>query len=217
MAYGLDRKEDELPKTVLVFDFGDRTFDLSILKINKGLFEVLSTGGDNHLGGIEFDNRLTCYLLKEFRSMYRNEIKFDNITNGLKRRLKSKSEQIKKSLSKENEFNDILSSLYEDKDLEIKITRSKFEELNEDIFKRIITLMEETLKKANLKKDEIDEIIMVGGSTNIPKIQDIVQEFFHGKKLNNSINPYETVASGAAIFTSTLSENKSIKKKKNKK
>jgi len=211
MAYGLDRKEDELPKTVLVFDLGGGTFDLSILKINKGLFEVLSTGGDNHLGGIEFDNRLTCYLLKEFRSMHRNEIKIDKITNIVKRRLKSKSEQIKESLSKKNEVYVIINSLYEGKDLEIKITRSKFEELNEDLFKRIIILMEETLKKANLKKDEIDEIIMVGGSTNIPKIQDIVQEFFHGKELNNSINPDEAVASGAAIFASTFSENKSEK------
>ncbi|ORY47158.1 heat shock protein 70 [Neocallimastix californiae] len=211
MAYGLEREVDESPKIVLVFDLGGGTFDLSILKINKSLFEVLSTGGDNHLGGIDFDNRLTCYLLKEFASMYKNEIKIDDITNGVKRRIKAKSEHIKELLSIKNEVNAIINSLYDGKDLNITITRSEFEKLNEDIFKRIIKLMEETLKKANLKKDEIDEVVMVGGSTNIPKIQEIVQEFFNGKKINKSINPNKAVASGAAIFASTLSENKSEK------
>ncbi|KAG4084240.1 Hsp70 protein-domain-containing protein [Neocallimastix lanati (nom. inval.)] len=157
MAYSIHKEENESSKIVLVFDLGDGTFDISILIINKGLFEELAISGDNHLGGIEFDNRLACYLLKEFGSMYRIEIKINNIMNEV-------NEQVKELLSDKNEVNIIIDFLYEGKDLKIKIIRSEFEELNEDLFKRIIKLMEKALKDANLEKDIIVENIIAVAS-----------------------------------------------------
>ncbi|KKP35406.1 MAG: Chaperone protein DnaK [candidate division TM6 bacterium GW2011_GWF2_32_72] len=196
LAYGLDKKKDE---TIAVFDFGGGTFDISILEISDGVIEVKSTNGDTHLGGDDIDHRLITYLIEEFKKDQGIDLRNDKMAL---QRLKEAAEKAKQELSTLSETEINLPYITADatgpKHLVIKISRAKLESLCEDIFKRLIEPCKKALADAGLTKDKIDEVILVGGSTRIPKIQQIVKDFF-GKEPNRSVNPDEVVSIGAAI------------------
>ncbi len=195
IAYGLNKKSDQ-ERNILVFDLGGGTFDISILSVDSTLFEVRATRGDTHLGGEDFDNALMRYCIEEFKE----ETGID-ISNNQKvlRRLKVSCEKAKRDLSLSQQVEIDIDSLAEGKDFNIKITRPQFEDLCKDLFKRCIKPIELALEDAQIQKDKIDDIILIGGSTRIPKIQEIVKEFFNGKELDKTINPDEAVAYGAAV------------------
>ena len=195
IAYGLNKKSDQ-ERNILVFDLGGGTFDISILSVDSTLFEVRATRGDTHLGGEDFDNELMRYCIEEFKE----ETGID-ISNNQKvlRRLKVSCEKAKRDLSLSQQVEIDIDSLAEGKDFNIKITRPQFEDLCKDLFKRCIKPIELALEDAQIQKDKIDDIILIGGSTRIPKIQEIVKEFFNGKELDKTINPDEAVAYGAAV------------------
>jgi len=196
LAYGMDKKESE---NIAVYDLGGGTFDVTILETGDGVVEVLSTGGDAFLGGDDFDNRVVDYLADEFKSTSGIDIKADIMAL---QRLKEAAENAKKELSAATETEINLPFITADasgpKHLVIKLTRAKFEALVEDLVERTITKVAEVLKDSGLGKSEIKEVIMVGGSTRVPLVQEKLKEFF-GKELNNSVNPDEVVAAGAAI------------------
>ena len=195
IAYGLDKKEKD-EKNILIFDLGGGTFDVSILNIDDGLFEVKATAGNTHLGGEDFDNRLVNHFIQEFQRKYKKDI--SNNKRSL-RRLRTASERAKRTLSSSAQANIEVDSLFEGIDFYTTITRARFEELCSDLFRGTLEPVENALLDAKLDKKSIDEIILVGGSTRIPKIQKLLQDFFQGKELNKSINPDEAVAYGAAI------------------
>jgi len=210
LAYGLDKKLTQ-DKNVLIFDLGGGTFDVSILSISEGsLFEVQSTAGDTHLGGEDFDERILHHFLQEFKRKYGKDIK--NNPRAI-RRLRTACERAKRTLSSSTEAVLEIDSLYEGIDFHSKISRARFEELNADLFRKTLEPVEQALRDAKLDKRAIDEIVLVGGSTRIPKIQKMLKEFFHGKDLNLSINPDEAVAYGAAVQAAILSgvQDQSIK------
>lgn len=194
IAYGLDKTEGE--KRILVFDLGGGTFDVSLLSIDEGVFEVLATSGDTHLGGEDFDNRVMDYFVKQYR-----EKKNKDITKDLKAmgKLKREVEKAKRTLSSQMSTRIEIDSFFEGEDFSETITRAKFEELNNDLFKKTLKPVEQVLKDANLKKEDIDDIVLVGGSTRIPKVQKLLEDFFNGKKASKGINPDEAVAYGAAV------------------
>jgi molecular chaperone DnaK len=196
LAYGLDKKKDE---KVAVFDLGGGTYDISVLELADGVFEVKSTNGDTHLGGDDFDERLIEWLITEFKKDQGIDLSKDPMAL---QRLKEAAEKAKMELSSTAQTDINLPFITADqsgpKHLNLTLTRAKFEQLCDDLIKRVIPPMQQALKDANLKPTEIDEIILVGGSTRIPKIQEIVKEFF-GKEPNRSVNPDEVVAIGAAI------------------
>jgi len=196
IAYGLNSNNNNEEKNILVFDLGGGTFDISILSLDSSLFEVRATRGDTHLGGEDFDNALMRFCIEEFK----DETGID-IGNNQKvlRRLKVACEKAKRELSLSQQAEIDIDSLAEGKDFNIKITRPQFEDICKDLFIRCIKPIELALKDAQIQKDKIDDIILIGGSTRIPKIQEIVKEFFNGKELNKSINPDEAVAYGAAV------------------
>jgi len=202
MAYGLDKKEEE---KVVVFDFGGGTMDVSVLEIGDGTFEVLSTDGNAFLGGADIDLRLSNYLIEEFKKQENIDISNDKMAM---QRIMDASEQAKKELSSTEETDINLPFLTANesgpKHLNTKITRSKLESLIEDIVAETIKHVETALKDSKLKKEDIDEIIMVGGSTRIPLVQKKVSEYFNGKELNKSVNPDEVVALGSAIQGAVL-------------
>ncbi len=197
LAYGLDKKDKSM--TIAVFDLGGGTFDISILELGDGVFEVKSTDGDTHLGGDDFDTRILDYLVDEFRKSDGIDLKKDPMAL---QRLRDAAEKAKVELSSSQKTNVNLPFITADssgpKHLSIDITRSKFEQLAEDLIKRTLTPCERALKGAKLKKSEIDQVILVGGSTRIPKIQEVVKEFFE-KEPSKGVNPDEVVAIGAAI------------------
>lgn len=206
IAYGLDKKGQTREKNVLIFDLGGGTFDVSVLSIDDGIFEVKSTAGDTHLGGEDFDNRLVDFFAKEFQRKYKKDI------TGNKRalrRLRTACERAKRTLSSSAQANLEIDSLFEGIDFYTSITRARFEELCADKFRGTLEPVEKALRDAAMDKSQIDEIVLVGGSTRIPKIQKLLQDFFNGKELNKSINPDEAVAYGAAVQAAILTNDKS--------
>ncbi|OWR47855.1 major heat shock 70 kDa protein Ab-like [Danaus plexippus] len=202
LAYGLD-KNLKGERNVLIFDLGGGTFDVSILNIDEGsLFEVKATAGDTHLGGEDFDNRLVNFLADEFKRKHKKDLR----TNPKAlRRLRTAAERAKRTLSSSTEANIEIDALFEGIDFYSRISRARFEELNADLFRVTLDPVEKALKDAKLDKNSINDIVLVGGSTRIPKIQSLLQNFFNGKKLNLSINPDEAVAYGAAVQAAILS------------
>ncbi|MDE2996159.1 MAG: molecular chaperone DnaK [Bacteroidota bacterium] len=203
LAYGLDKKDHE--EMVAVFDLGGGTFDISILELGDGVFEVKSTNGDSHLGGDDFDQRLIDWIADEFKKAEGIDLRSDAMAL---QRLKEAAEKAKVELSSSSQTTINLPFITATQDgpkhLTLDLSRSKFEHLVDDLVKRTIPPMQKALKDAGLSKEQIDEVILVGGSTRIPKIQEVVEEFF-GKKPNRSVNPDEVVSVGAAIQGGVLS------------
>jgi L1 cell adhesion molecule like protein len=202
IAYGLDKKKgNEKEKNVLIFDLGGGTFDVSILSIEDGIFEVKSTAGDTHLGGEDFDNRIVDHFVKEFKRKHKKDI------TGNKRalrRLRTACERAKRTLSASAQASIEIDSLFEGIDFYSSITRARFEELCADLFRGTLDPVEKSLRDAKMDKSSIDDIVLVGGSTRIPKVQKLLSDFFNGKELNKTINPDEAVAYGAAVQAAIL-------------
>ena len=199
IAYGLEKKSHE--KNVLIFDLGGGTFDVSILTIEDGIFEVKATAGDTHLGGEDFDNRMVDHFIKEFQRKHKKDI---TPNKRAVRRLRTACERAKRTLSASAQANIEIDSLFEGVDFYTSITRARFEELCSDLFKGTLDPVEKAMRDSKLDKSSIHEIVLVGGSTRIPKIQKLLQDFFNGKELNKSINPDEAVAYGAAVQAAIL-------------
>jgi len=201
IAYGLDKKGGS-EKNILIFDLGGGTFDVSVLAIEDGIFEVKSTAGDTHLGGEDFDNRLVNHFIQDFKRKHKKDISQNKRSL---RRLRTACERAKRTLSTSTTANLEIDALYEGIDFYTNISRARFEELCSDLFRSTMTPVESALRDAKMGKDEIHEIVLVGGSTRIPKIQKLLSDFFNGKTLNKSINPDEAVAYGAAVQGAILS------------
>ena len=202
IAYGLNNKKGKLGENnVLIFDLGGGTFDVSILSIEDGVFEVKATAGDTHLGGEDFDNRMVDHFVKEFQRKHKQDI------SGNKRavrRLRTACERAKRTLSASAQANIEIDSLFQGIDFYTSITRARFEELCADLFKSTLEPVEKAMRDAKMDKSSIQEIVLVGGSTRIPKVQKLLSDFFNGKDLNKSINPDEAVAYGAAVQAAIL-------------
>ncbi|KAH9656497.1 Heat shock 70 kDa protein BIP1 [Citrus sinensis] len=200
IAYGLDKKEGE--KNILVYDLGGGTFDVSILNIDDGVFEVRATRGDTHLGGEDFDHRVMDYFIKLIKKKYSRDISNDNKALG---KLRRECERAKRALSSQHQVRVEMESLFDGVDFSEPLTRARFEELNVDLFKKTMGPVKKALEDARLKKTEIDEIVLVGGSTRIPKIQQLLKDLFDGKEPNKGVNPDEAVAYGATVQGGILS------------
>ncbi|KAI8437447.1 hypothetical protein MSG28_011770 [Choristoneura fumiferana] len=201
LAYGLD-KDLKGERNVLIFDLGGGTFDVSILKITEGShFEVKSTAGDTHLGGEDFDNILVDFFANDFQRKYKKDLR--NNPKSL-RRLRTAAERAKRTLSTSTEASIDVDALFEGIDFMSRISRARFEELNSEFFNSTLVQVENALNYAKFDKNSIHDVVLVGGSTRIPKIQSILQNFFNGKKLNLSVNPDEAVAYGAAVQAAIL-------------
>lgn len=205
IAYGLDKKVGS-ERNVLIFDLGGGTFDVSILTIEDGIFEVKSTAGDTHLGGEDFDNRMVNHFVGEFKRKHKKDI---TENKRAVRRLRTACERAKRTLSSSTQASIEIDSLFEGIDFYTSLTRARFEELNADLFRGTLEPVEKSLRDAKLDKAQIHDIVLVGGSTRIPKIQKLLQDFFNGRELNKSINPDEAVAYGAAVQAAILSGDKS--------
>lgn len=205
IAYGLDKKGSG-ERNVLIFDLGGGTFDVSVLSIDDGIFEVKSTAGDTHLGGEDFDNRLVNHFIQEFKRKHKKDIAGNKRSV---RRLRTACERAKRTLSSSAQAAIEIDSLFEGVDFYTSITRARFEELCGDLFRKTMEPVEKSLRDAKIDKNRIDEIVLVGGSTRIPKVQKLLSEYFNGKELNKSINPDEAVAYGAAVQAAILSGDKS--------
>ena len=201
IAYGLDKNKDD-DTNVLIFDLGGGTFDVSLLNIEGGIFEVKATAGDTHLGGEDFDARLVRHFMDEFRRKHKKDISGN--ARAL-RRLRTACERAKRTLSSTAQTTIEIDSLYEGVDFYTTITRARFEELNMDLFRKCMEPVEQVLRDAKMDKSMVHEVVLVGGSTRIPKIQQMLSDFFNGKELNKSINPDEAVAYGAAVQAAILS------------
>jgi heat shock protein 1/8 len=203
IAYGLDKKASSSgEKNILIFDLGGGTFDVSLLSIEEGIFEVKSTAGDTHLGGEDFDNRMVNHFVQEFKRKYKKDISGN--ARAL-RRLRTACERAKRTLSSTAQTTIEIDSLYEGVDFYSTITRARFEELNMDLFRKCMEPVEKCLRDAKMDKTQVHEVVLVGGSTRIPKVQTLLQDFFNGKELCKSINPDEAVAYGAAVQAAILS------------
>jgi len=200
IAYGLDKKEGE--KNILVFDLGGGTFDVSLLTIDNGVFEVVATNGDTHLGGEDFDNRVMEHFIKLFKKKTGKDIRKDNRAV---QKLRREVEKAKRTLSTEFNTRIEIEAFIDGEDFSETFTRARFEELNIDLFRNTLKPVQKVLEDAGLKKTDIDEIVLVGGSTRIPKVQQLVKEFFDGKEPSRGINPDEAVAYGAAVQAGVLS------------
>ena len=200
IAYGLDKKGDK-ERNIMIFDLGGGTFDVSLLSIDDGVFEVKSTAGDTHLGGEDFDNRLVNHFIEEFKRKYHKDISGNARAV---RRLRTACERAKRTLSSATTANIEVDQLYEGIDFYTSITRARFEELNIDLFKSTIAPVERVLTYGKIDKNGVDEVVLIGGSSRIPKVQQLLQDFFNSKELNKSINPDEAVAYGAAVQAAIL-------------
>ncbi|KAL7811430.1 molecular chaperone bip1 [Trichoderma aethiopicum] len=200
IAYGLDKTDGE--RQIIVYDLGGGTFDVSLLSIDNGVFEVLATAGDTHLGGEDFDQRIINYLAKAYNKKNNVDISKDLKAMG---KLKREAEKAKRTLSSQMSTRIEIEAFFEGNDFSETLTRAKFEELNMDLFKKTLKPVEQVLKDANVKKSEVDDIVLVGGSTRIPKVQSLIEEYFNGKKASKGINPDEAVAFGAAVQAGVLS------------
>jgi endoplasmic reticulum chaperone BiP len=193
IAYGLDEKAE---KNILVFDLGGGTFDVSILGIDNGIFEVEATNGDTHLGDEDFDHRVMDHFNKVWKKKTGLDASKDKKAT---QKLKRETERAKKSLSSQTQVKIEIESFMDGKDFSETLSRARFEELNEDLFRKTLGPVEKVLADAKLKKQDIHELILVGGSTRIPKVQALLKEFFNGKEPNRGVNPDEAVAYGAAV------------------
>merc|ERR1719346_108847 len=202
IAYGLDKKGDG-ENNVLIFDLGGGTFDVSVLTIEDGIFEVKSTAGDTHLGGEDFDNRMVDHFLNEFKRKHKKDMSGNKRSL---RRLRTACERAKRTLSASAQASIEIDSLFDGVDFYTSITRARFEELCSDLFKGTIDPVEKALRDAKLDKNSIEDIVLVGGSTRIPKVQKLLQDFFNGKELNKSINPDEAAVYGAILTGDTSEE-----------
>ncbi|KAG2552926.1 hypothetical protein PVAP13_9KG491000 [Panicum virgatum] len=202
IAYGLDKKSSsDGEKNVLIFDLGGGTFDVSLLTIEEGIFEVKATAGDTHLGGEDFDNRLVNHFVQEFKRKNKKDISGN--PRAL-RRLRTACERAKRTLSSTAQTTIEIDSLYEGIDFYTTITRARFEELNMDLFRKCMEPVEKCLRDAKMDKSSVHDVVLVGGSTRIPRVQQLLQDFFNGKELCKSINPDEAVAYGAAVQAAIL-------------
>ena len=204
IAYGLDKKDGKA-RNVLIFDCGGGTHDVSLLTIEDGVFEVKATGGDTHLGGSDLDQRIVAYLIQEFQNKHKVVIE-DN--KRILRRLATAAEKAKRALSTSTTTTIEVDSLFNGIDLQMTLTRAKFENLCMDIFQRTMAPVEQVLTDSKLSKSQVDEIVLVGGSTRIPKIRELLTKFFNEKELCHHINPDEAVAYGAAVQAALLSGSK---------
>ncbi len=200
IAYGLDKNKDD-DTNVLIFDLGGGTFDVSVLNIEGGIFEVKATAGDTHLGGEDFDSRLLRHFSEEFKRKHKKDISGN--PRAL-RRLRTACERAKRTLSSTAQTTIEIDSLYDGVDFYTSITRARFEELCMDLFRKCMEQVEKTLRDSKIDKSKINEIVLVGGSTRIPKIQQMLSDFFNGKELNKTINPDEAVAYGATVQAAIL-------------
>lgn len=203
IAYGLDKADAE-EQNVLIFDLGGGTFDVSLLTIDEGVFEVMATAGDTHLGGEDFDNALVDHCVKDFKR--KNKKDPSNNPRSM-RRLRTQCESAKRTLSAAVRATIEVDSLFDGVDFHITITRAKFEQLCNEQFRNCLEPCRKVLQDAKISKNEVNEIVLVGGSTRIPKIQALLSQFFNGKELNKSINPDEAVAWGAAVQAAVLTDN----------
>lgn len=199
IAYGLNKKGE---KNILVFDLGGGTFDVSLLTIDDGVFEVLATNGDTHLGGEDFDQRVMDYMIKLFKRKYSKDVSKD--VRALAK-LRRECEKAKRALSSQTQVRIEIESLHDGQDFSETLTRARFEELNSDLFRRTLKPVEKVMKDAGMSKGEVHEVVLVGGSTRIPKVQQLVSDFFNGKTPSKGINPDEAVAYGAAVQAGILS------------
>jgi heat shock protein 1/8 len=209
IAYGLDKKEkgtDDSNRNVLIFDLGGGTFDVSLLTIDDGIFEVKATAGDTHLGGEDFDNRLVTWCVQEFKRKHKTD---PTGNNRAMRRLRTACERAKRTLSASTESTIEVDALFDGVDFATKITRAKFEELCMDLFRSTIDPVDRVIRDSKISKGNIHEIVLVGGSTRIPKVCALLSEYFNGKELNRSINPDEAVAYGAAVQAAILTGDQS--------
>merc|ERR1712072_893153 len=202
IAYGLDKKNGAKSSNILIYDMGGGTFDVSLLKIEDGIFEVKATAGDTHLGGEDFDNRIVDYCMKEFTRKNKDVDLTDN--HRALRRLRTQCERAKRTLSSSTTATIEIDSLANGTDFSCTLSRAKFEELNMDYFKNSMIPVEKVLKDAKVPKSAISEVVLVGGSTRIPKVQELLEEFMDGKKPCRSINPDEAVAYGATVQAAIL-------------
>ncbi|KAG2630125.1 hypothetical protein PVAP13_3KG494700 [Panicum virgatum] len=203
IAYGLDKKATSVgEKNVLIFDLGGGTFDVSLLTIEEGIFEVKATAGDTHLGGEDFDNRMVNHFVQEFKRKNKKDITGN--PRAL-RRLRTACERAKRTLSSTAQTTIEIDSLYEGIDFYSTITRARFEELNMDLFRKCMEPVEKCLRDAKMDKSSVHDVVLVGGSTRIPRVQQLLQDFFNGKELCKNINPDEAVAYGAAVQAAILS------------
>jgi heat shock protein 5 len=200
IAYGLDKTDGE--RQIIVYDLGGGTFDVSLLSIDRGVFEVLSTAGDTHLGGEDFDQRVINHFAKQYNKKHNVDITKDLKTMG---KLKREAEKAKRTLSSQMSTRIEIEAFHNGNDFSETLTRAKFEELNIDLFKKTLKPVEQVLKDAKVKKEDVDDIVLVGGSTRIPKVQALIEEYFSGKKASKGINPDEAVAFGAAVQGGVLS------------
>jgi heat shock protein 1/8 len=201
MAYGL-QKDNKSEKNILIFDLGGGTFDVSLLTIDNGLYEVKAVNGNGYLGGEDFDNRMVEHFVQEFKRKHKTDL---SVNARSLRRLRTACERAKRLLSSTTQASIEIDSLFEGVDFYTTISRARFEQLCEDLFKQTMGPVEQVLKDAKMNKQDVDEVVLVGGSTRIPKIQELLGDFFDGKDLNRSINPDECVAYGAAIQAAILS------------
>merc|ERR1711865_1231896 len=200
IAYGLDKKGGE--KNILVFDLGGGTFDVTVLTIDNGVFEVVATNGDTHLGGEDFDQRVMEYMMKIFKRKHKQDMSKDKRSI---QKLRREVERAKRALSSTSSARVEIESLFSGVDFSETLTRARFEELNMDLFKKTLGPVKKVMDDSGFKKTQIDEIVMVGGSTRIPKVQTLIKDFFNGKEPNKGINPDEAVAFGAAVQGGILS------------
>merc|ERR1711993_85725 len=200
IAYGMDKKEGE--KNVLVFDLGGGTFDVSLLTIDNGVFEVISTNGDTHLGGEDFDQRVMEHFIKLYKKKKGKDLRKDNRAV---QKLRREVEKAKRASSSAHQVRIEVESMFEGEDFTETLTRAKFEELNMDLFRSTMKPVQKVMEDADMQKKDIDEIVLVGGSTRIPKVQQLVKELFNGKEPSRGINPDEAVAYGAAVQAGVLS------------
>lgn len=207
IAYGLDKKGGE--KNILIFDLGGGTFDVSLLTIDDGIFEVKATAGDTHLGGEDFDNRMVDFFTKEFKRKTRKDI---STNPRAVRRLRTACERAKRTLSSSTQAHIEVDSLFEGVDFNSTLSRARFEEMNQDYFRKCMDPVEKVLRDAKMSKSQVDEIVLVGGSSRIPKIQENLSSFFNGKELCKNINPDEAVAYGATVQAAVLGGNDSSEK-----
>ncbi|XP_074264089.1 heat shock 70 kDa protein 18-like [Silene latifolia] len=203
IAYGVDKKiiDDDTKKNVLVFDLGGGTFDVSLVCVEKNSFEVKAVSGDTHLGGGDFDSNMVSHFVEEFKRKHNVDISENCRALG---RLRTASERVKRTLSSTHETTIEIDCLFEGIDFTSTITRARFEKLNIDLFKKCIDPVDQCLKDAKMEKSEVHDVVLVGGSTRIPKVQQLLQDFFDGKELCRSINPDEAVAHGAAVQAAIL-------------
>jgi len=201
IAYGFDKINDDKERHVLVFDMGGGTHDVSLLSLDGGVFEVKATGGDTHLGGSDLDNKLSEHFIKEFQRKHKKD---PSSSARAMKRLNAQCERVKCTLSSSMTATLEIESFFEGVDFNASITRARFEEICSDYFRRALEPVEKVLRDAKMDKASVDEVILVGGSTRIPKIQSMLSDYFNGKKLNNSVHPDEAVAYGAAVQAAVL-------------